>query len=89
MEQVDAAYLAEYLQQSGSGSGSGSGADGDSERTAAPEEEARQSMADIQAEAVDRLGRGDAAFDTQLLVKLYKVSRPRGRWYSQCGGVSG
>ena len=75
MDQVDAAYLAEYLQQSGSGSGSGSGpgTDGDLERTAAAELETRLSLADIQAEAADRLGRGDAAFDTQLLVKLYNV----------------
>ena len=71
MDQVDAAYLAEYLQQSGSGSGG----DGGAERQAAAEEEPRVSMADIETEAADRLGCGDAAFDTQLLIKLYKVRR--------------
>ncbi|XP_043229755.1 pre-mRNA-splicing factor 18-like [Amphibalanus amphitrite] len=68
MDQVDAAYLAEYLQQSGSGSGS----DGDAERPAAAEDEPRLTMAEIQSEAAGRLGSGDAAFDTQLLIKLYK-----------------
>lgn len=70
MDQVDAAYLAEYLQQSVSGSGSGP--DADAEGAAAAAEEARQTMADIQTEAAERLGRGDASFDTQLLIKLYK-----------------
>ncbi|XP_037087054.1 pre-mRNA-splicing factor 18-like [Pollicipes pollicipes] len=65
MEQVDAAYLAEYLQQ---GQADPEAAD---ERAAAAADEQRVAMADIQAEA-DRLGSGDAAFDTQLLLRLYK-----------------